>query len=507
MSTPASPADAPGTSLTRRTFIAGAATAASAMILPRHVLGGAGFISPNARLDIAIIGAGGMGMSNAENMTAENIVAICDVDFPYVERQLESRQKDREGKERPEGIAVREAYGKARRYTDFREMLEKQKNIDAVVIATPDHTHAVIADMAMKLGKHVYLQKPLTATVHEARVLVETARATGVVTQMGNQGHSMDDARRINEWIQAGVIGPVREVHIWTNRPIWPQGIARPLTFSAAQEANGSSATPPASWNSRAIAAATAAAMAADYRVPETLDWDLFLGPADVPYHPVYHPFNWRGWIDFGVGALGDMAAHLLDHPYWALDLGYPSSVEATSTPFGGPRDDPATYPLAMTAHYEFPARGMQPPVRVNWYDGGLMPPRHPLLPDDLVLNREGGVLYIGEWGVLMHETYGRNPTLLPASLLEQAQAVPQVYPRIGDNHETNWIRACKRETQATSPFEYAGPLTEVMLLGIVALRAGQGAKIVFDPVSMRITNAEEANQYLTREYRAGWTL
>jgi hypothetical protein len=160
-----------------------------------------------------------------------------------------------------------------------------------------------------------------------------------------------------------------------------------------------------------------------------------------------------------------------------------------------------------MTAHYEFPARGMQPPVRVNWYDGGLMPPRHPLLPDDLVLNREGGVLYIGEWGVLMHETYGRNPTLLPASLLEQAQAVPQVYPRIGDNHETNWIRACKRETQATSPFEYAGPLTEVMLLGIVALRAGQGAKIVFDPVSMRITNAEEANQYLTREYRAGWTL
>jgi predicted dehydrogenase len=497
----------PRSSMTRRTFVAATSTAVSAMIVPRHVLGGPAHIAPSAKLDIAIIGAGGMGMSNGENMTAENIVAICDVDFPYVERQLESKQKDGDGKERPKGVAVKEAFTRAVRYTDFREMLEKQKNIDAVVIATPDHTHAYIADMAMKLGKHVYLQKPLTATVHEARVLAGTARATGVVTQMGNQGHSTVEARLINEWIQTGLIGPVREVHIWTNRPIWPQGIPRPLDFAALQEANGSSAEPRTSWNSRAISAATARVMAADYRVPDTLDWDLYLGPADVPYHPVYHPFNWRGWIDFGVGALGDMGAHLLDHPYWALGLGYPDSVEATSTPFGGPRDNPATYPLAMKAHYDFPARGLQPPVRVNWYDGGLMPPRHPLLPDDLALTREGGVMYIGEWGVLLHETYGRKPRLFPESLMEQVQPVPETPQPLGGDHEANWIRACKQEEQAASPFEYAAPLTEVMLLGIVALRAGQGRKIVFDPASMRITNDEDANQYLTREYRAGWSL
>ncbi|HEX6307130.1 MAG TPA: Gfo/Idh/MocA family oxidoreductase [Longimicrobiales bacterium] len=498
--------DQPG--LTRRQFVTTTATTAfGAMIVPRHVLGGAGYIAPSAKLNIAIVGAGGMGIENAEKMLAENIVAICDVDFPYVERRLESKQKDGEGKERPDGVKLKEAYTRARRYSDFRVMLEQQKNIDAVVIATPDHTHAIIADTAMKLGKHVYVQKPLTATVHEARVLLETARATGVVTQMGNQGHSTDTARQINEWLQAGVIGPVRDVHIWTNRPIWPQGIPRPADYAALQQTNGTPAEPRTSWNSRAIGEATAAAMAADYRIPDTLDWDLFLGPADVPYHPVYHPFNWRGWIDFGVGALGDMAAHLLDHPYWALGLGYPSGVEATSSPFGGPRDNPVTYPVAMTAHYEFPARGLQPPVSLHWYDGGLMPPRHPLMPPELTLNREGGVLYIGEWGILMHETYGRNPTLLPDSLLQHAAAVPQTYPRIGDDHETNWIRACKRETQATSPFEYAAPLTEVMLLGIVALRAGQGKRIVFDPASGRITNDDSANQYLTREYRAGWSL
>ena len=492
--------------ITRRQFVSASATATAGMLVPRHVLGGPGYVAPSDKLNIAIVGAGGIGKENAEKMLSENIVAVCDIDFPYVDRQIETKLKDSEGKPRPQGEQLKQAFARAARYSDFRVMLERQRDIDAVVIATPDHTHAIIADTAMKLGKHVYVQKPLTATVHEARVLRETARTTGVVTQMGNQGHSHDEARVINEWIQAGVIGPVREVHIWTNRPIWPQGIPRPLDFASLQ-ANDGPTEPRSSWNSRAIAEATAAAMAADYRVPDTLNWDLFLGPADVPYHPVYHPFNWRGWVDFGVGALGDMAAHLLDHPYWALDLGYPTSVEATSTPFGGPRDNPATYPLAMTAHYEFPARGIQPPVSLHWYDGGLMPPRHPLFPRDLVLNREGGVLYIGEWGVLMHETYGRNPKLYPESLLERAQTVPQTYPRVGGDHEMNWIRACKRETVATSPFEYAAPLTEVMLLGIVALRAGQGKRIEYDPVAGRITNDEEANRFLTREYRQGWSL
>jgi predicted dehydrogenase len=494
--------------VSRRQFVAAsAASAASALIVPSSVLGLGGKTLPSRKLNIAIVGAGGMGMENAEKLLAENIVAICDVDFGYVARRLEQKQKDAEGKERPEGVKLKEAFGKAARYTDFRVMLERQKNLDALVIATPDHTHAVIANAAMKLGKHVYVQKPLTATVYEARVLRDTARATGVATQMGNQGHSSPDARLINEWIQGGVIGPVREVHIWTNRPIWPQGVPRPADF-AALTADDATSAPRTSWNSRAISDATARALAADYTLPEGLDWDLYLGPAQhVPWHPVYHPFNWRGWVDFGVGAIGDMAAHLLDHPYWALNLGYPTSVQATSTPWGGPRDNPATYPVAMTAQFEFPSRGMQPPVRLSWYDGGLMPARHPLIPDDVVVNREGGVLYIGEWGVLMHENYGTRPQLFPAELLERAHAIPQSYTRIVGDHETNWVRACKGEEEATSPFEYAAPLTEVMLLGIVALRAGQGKKIYYDPAAMRITNDDAASQHLTRQYREGWSL
>jgi predicted dehydrogenase len=494
--------------LSRRQFVAtSAATAAGAMIVPGHVLGLGGRTPPSRKLNVAIVGAGGMGMENAEKLLAENIVAVCDVDFAYVARRLEQKQKDGEGRERPDGVRLKEAFGKAARYADFRVMLEKQKNIDALVIATPDHTHAVIANTAMKLGKHVYVQKPLTSTVYEARVLRDTARATKVVTQMGNQGHSSAEARLINEWIQGGVIGPVREVHIWTNRPIWPQGVPRPAELQALQSATAPAA-PRTSWNSRAISEATAAAMAASYPIPDGLDWDLYLGPAKhVPYHPVYHPFNWRGWVDFGVGAIGDMAAHLLDHPYWALNLGYPTSVEATSTPWGGPRENPATYPLAMTAQFQFPARGMQPPVQLFWYDGGLMPPRHELIPDDVAINREGGVLYIGEWGVLMHENYGTKPRLFPAQLEHHARAIPQTYPRIDGDHETNFARACKGEAQATSPFEYAAPLTEVMLLGIVALRAGQGKRIYFDAANMRITNDDNANQFLTREYREGWSL
>jgi predicted dehydrogenase len=240
---------------------------------------------------------------------------------------------------------------------------------------------------------------------------------------------------------------------------------------------------------------------------PEGLRWDLYLGPVaeDLPYHPVYHPFNWRGWTDFGVGALGDMGAHLIDHPVWALNLGYPSSIEATSTPWGGPSARPATYPLAMTVHYEFPARGDLPAVKLNWYDGGLMPPRPPQLPDDLALNREGGVLYVGTKGILIHETYGTKPQLFPAGLMEEAARVPQTMPRVTVSHELNWVAACKKQGTTTSPFEYAAPLTETMLLGIVALRTGQGRKILYDGAAMSVTNIPEANQYLTREYRAGW--
>ena len=493
--------------LTRRQFVsATSALAMGGIVVKRHVLGGPGYQAPSDTLNVAIVGAGGMGMSNAEALVTQNIVAVCDVDFGYVERSLAGRGKDRDGKARPEGLLLQEKLGKAVRYADFREMLDKQKNIEGVVIATPDHAHAVIANAAMLAGKHVYVQKPLTYSVHEARVLRATAQKTGVVTQMGNQGHSRDSARLINEWIQAGVIGPVSEVHVWTNRPIWPQGIPRPAA-PPPPPAGAPPATP--SWNQRAINEATAAAMTGNYPAPEGLRWDLYLGPVaeDIPFHPVYHPFNWRGWTDFGVGALGDLGAHLIDHPFWALGLGYPTSIEATSTPWGGPRAKPVTYPLAMTVHYEFPARGTMPPVRLNWYDGGLMPPRPPQLPDDLALNREGGVIYVGTKGILMHETYGEKPTMFPAELMEQTAAVPQTMPRITVSHELNWAAACKKQATASSPFDYAAPLTETMLLGIVALRTGQGRKILYDGEKMAITNIPESNQYLTREYRPGWGL
>jgi len=349
----------------------------------------------------------------------------------------------------------------------------------------------------------VYVQKPLAYSVHECRALAKAARGTGVVTQMGNQGHSSKEARQINEWIEAGIIGPVREVRVWTNRPIWPQGIARPL--QPAELLRKSSAT--TSWNRRTVTEATAAALGGSYPLPNGLRWDLYLGPVpnDIAYHPLYHPFNWRGWVDFGVGALGDMGAHLIDHPYWALGLEYPTTIEATSTPWGGSARAPATYPMAMQAHYEFPARGDRPPVALHWYDGGLMAERPPELPDDVPLNAEGGVIYIGDKGILMHETYGKNPRIWPDSLMEAATNVPEKYPRIADTHPMNWANACKGQGKAVSPFEYAAPLTETMLLGIVALRAGQGRKIRYDSKLMQVPNFPDANQYLTREYRKGW--
>lgn len=469
------------------------------MILPRHVLGAMPFRAPSDTLNVAIVGVGGMGLSNSEQLLSENIVALCDVDFGYVDRQLESRQRNSDGTPRELGVKLKEAFSRARRYTDFRRMLE-QRDIDAVLIATPDHLHAPIALAAMELGKHVYVQKPLAATVHETRLLDAAARRTGVVTQMGNQGHSTESARLINEWIAADVIGTVSEVHIWTNRPIWPQGVPRPADPADLPERRG--------WGSGALNAVLSSGMAGDYPVPDGMDWDLYLGPApERAYHPVYHPFNWRGWVDFGVGALGDMGAHLLDHPYWALDLGHPTAIEATSTPWGGGSANPATYPQAMTAHYEFPARNGRPALTLDWYDGGLMPPRPAIMPDDVVMEREGGVLYIGERGMLMHETYGRNPRIFPESLAEIAAGVPKTMQRVEGSHEMNWAGACRGEGTAVSPFSYAAPLTEVMLLGLVALRAGQGRKIRYDAANMKITNAPEAEQFLTREYRAGWEL
>jgi len=488
----------------RRDFIASTGKAAfGAMIVPRHVLGGPGFRAPSDTLNLAVVGAGGMGRENAMRLGAENIVAVCDVDFGYVERRIEEVQADRDGNPRANGVRWKEQYQAAAKFKDFREMLSRQRDIDAVVIATPDHLHAVVAQACMEEGKHVYVQKPLTWSVHEARVLARLARETGVVTQMGNQGHSTDDARRINEWIQAGILGPVREVHVWTNRPIWPQGLPAPK-YPPTERVYAEMT----SWWPGDVSGLIAEAIGGDFTPPDGFDFDLWKGPAvtDLQYHPIFHPFHWRGWFPFGVGALGDMGAHLLDHPVWALGLEYPTAVEATSTPWGGGSENPVTHPMATSVHYEFPRRGIQPPVELHWHDGGLMPKRPWQLPDDVALEREGGVIYVGDRGILVHRTYGRRPRVYPDWLQEEADRVPETLPRVPDeNHEVNWAEACKGNGEPVSPFSYAGPLTEIMLLGLVALRTGQGRKIRWDGEAGRVTNVEEANQYLTREYRPGW--
>jgi len=501
------------TPISRRSFVRDTATAAAAfavgpMIVPRHVLGGAGYVAPSRKLNVAMVGFGGMGLSNMNALVAagENIVAVCDIDYAYVERSIAGRLRPRNGQTTapPEGVALQAAYMKAKKYDDFRDMLDKQKDIDAVVVATPDHLHAIIAYTAMKAGKHVYVQKPLTFSVQEARILAKAARDTKVVTQMGNQGHSMEGTRRINELIAAGVIGPVHEVHVWTDRPqrFWAQGIPRPGTPIPPPQVD---AGVPPHWNMRTVDNAVLRAMADDPQtVPPGVHWDLFLGPTtrDIKYHPAYHPFSWRGFVDFGVSAIGDMGAHLIDQPFWALGLTYPTGIIASSTPWGGGEKDPGTYPLAMTAAYEFAARGSAPPVRLTWYDGGLLP----VLTADVPLPREGGGgVFVGEKGFITYETYGNNPTVYPESLRAAADAVPKTFPRVTTSHEANWANACKGEGTASSPFEYAAKLTETMLLGIVALRAGQSKKIYYDGAKMQVTNLPEVNRWLTREYRAGW--
>lgn len=502
----------PPDDLSRRGFVATTGAALGAMIVPRRVLGGPGYQAPSDTLDVAIVGAGGMGMSNMEQLLTQNIVAVCDVDFAYVERSLAGRMRPPQGQAapRPQAVQLRDAYTKAAKHADFRRMLERQKDIDAVVVATPDHLHAPIALAAMRAGKHVYVQKPLTFSVYEARLLARAARETGVATQMGNQGHSMEGTRRVVELVNADVIGPIREAHIWTDRPVryWAQGIPRP---APPRQASASGNGVARQWNVRTVDDAVLAAMASDpHTPPDGMDWELFLGPAQhVPYHPVYHPFSWRGWVDFGTGALGDMGAHLMDQAYWALDLGYPSTVSASGSPWGGGSEKPATFPLATTAEYEFPARGSRPAVKLYWYDSGLMPPRPPFLPDELTLPRGdgGGGVLVGERGIITYETYGNNPKVYPDAAAQAAAAVPATLPRITTTHELNWVQACRGDAAASSPFEYAARLTETMLLGVAALRAGPGRLLRYDGERMRFSNAPDADQYLTRDYRAGWAL
>lgn len=461
--------------ISRRAFVGTVAAATGIMIVPRRVLGGPGYQAPSDRVNIAAVGyIHGMGTSNIKECAKENIVALCDIDEGAVAQKQLARSK------------ILDLCPNATRYRDFRVMLEKQKDIDAVIVATPDHTHAIVAMTAMQLGKHVYVQKPLTRTVSEARALTEAARRYKVVTQMGNQGHSGEGVRLIEEWIADGAIGPVREVHCWTNRPIWPQGMPRPTDTPA---------------------------------VPEGLDWNLFIGPSPMrPYNPTYHPFSWRAWYDFGSGALGDMACHVMDAAYTALKLGYPTSVQAylayqvvaVPRPEGGTDNQRLeykdSYPPASIIHYTFPARGKKyPAVRLHWYDGGLLPER----PEELEPDRrlpESGTIFVGDKGKLFCETYSESPRLIPESRMQAYKRPRKTIPRVQGSHEQNWIDGIKGKTKAVGAFSYAGPFSETVLLGNVAMMFPE-TKLMWDGPNMKVTNHDEANTLVQHHYRAGWSL
>jgi hypothetical protein len=441
--------------ISRRDFMGAAATAAAFTIVPRHVLGGARHVPPSEKLNIAGVGIGGRGEGDLDEVGSENIGALCDVDDKYAAK-------------------IFKKYPNAKKYHDFRKMLDQEKSIDAVVIATPDHNHAVVSMAAINRGKHVYCEKPLAHSIYEVRKVTEAAREAGVATQLGNQGQASEATRLVCEFIWAGAIGPVHEVHSWCNRPISPRGIRRPKD------------TPP---------------------VPETLNWELWLGPAPYrPYNPCYLPFTWRGWWDFGSGVLGDIGCHQFVSIFRALKLGYPTSVDACSSNFYEPAGvTKETAPKASIVRYDFPAREGMPPVKLTWYDGGLMPARPDELEEGLHFGNPDDNLYIGEKGKIL------GHRLLPESRSKEYGKPPRVLPR-SPGHHKEWINACKGGEPAGSNFDLSGPLTEVVLLGNVAVRMGQqlyekGMKLYYDGPNMKVTNLPEANKYIRSEYREGWSL
>ena len=455
-------------SLTRRAFLAATTTAAlvattdmtlafaedatrmpkinTAKVIPRK-------LSPNEKLNIAAIGAGGKGKDDIMSCRSENIVALCDPDWENA-AEMFYRLPD------------------AKQYKDYRVMFDEMSDqIDAVTITTPDHTHAPAAYWAMMLGKHVRVQNPLTHTIAEARLLTETARKQGVVTAMGNQGHAKNEPRELCEMIWSGAIGQVTEAHAWTDRPIWPQGIAKRPEGQP---------------------------------VPEKLDWDLWLGTAPFrEYNERYAPFRWRGWWDFGCGAIGDMACHIMDSIFWSLKLG---EVTSYSVEVAQQKDmTEETYPRESVIKYEFPARGDMPPVTVYWHDGGLLP-EWPETAEENTRPGKGsnGALYTGTDGWLTSGDHLEGLCLLPQARMKDYVKPEPTIERIPDeNSYMHWINACKNGAQAVSHFDHAGPLTEMANMGNVALLAGE--KIEFDVASMTITNNKDANKHLTKKYRKGF--
>lgn len=462
----------------RRQFIRNTAVAtAGFFIVPRHVLG-RGFIAPSDKLNIAGIGAGGKGQSDLAEFAKSpnvNIIALCDVD-------------DRQA------VKSRQNFPKANYYKDFREMLAKEKNtIDACSISTPDNTHTVAAIAAMQLGKHVYVQKPLTHDIYEARLLTESARKYKVVTQMGNQGASSDGVRQMQEWYNAGIIGDAHTIIVWTNRPVWPQGFGKPKTTTA---------------------------------VPVGLDWDLWLGPARLEeYREGYVPFNWRGYWDYGTGALGDMGCHLIDPAFKTVGLGYPSEVECSVAAIYEKMWTAAYYPdscpAAASITLKFPGKNGKPDVKMHWMDGGIRPERPDELgPDEIMGDNDGsgGVIIEGTKGKMTCGTYGSNPKLLPTSRMKEVNVV-KTLARVPEGHYVQWVNGCIAgygKNELSSSFDYAGPLTEAILMGNLALRSWNiksenkftgRKKLLWDAKNMKITNFDEANQFVKREYRPGWEL
>lgn len=407
--------------------------------------------SANEKLNVGIIGAGGKGESNILGVLTENIVAICDVDEKRAEKGFKTARK-------------------AKQYKDFRQMLDDQPGLDAVMVSTPDHTHAAAALAAMRLGKHVYCEKPLAHSIYEARLMRQVAKEQKVATQMGNQGHAGSNLRDAVKLVQAGGLGKVREFYAWTNRPSWAQGIDRPAESEP---------------------------------VPPTLDWDLWLGPApERPYHSAYCPFSWRGWWDFGTGALGDMACHIADLGFWALELEYPTSVEAESSGVNS-----ETAPKWSIIRFEFPERGALPPVTFTWYDGGKKP--DPALVGLTELPANGSILVGDKATLYVPDEYGRTSQVIPRDAKDtkpEPKAASQLaIIAVAATHYREWIAACKGGPPALSNFDYAALLTEVILLGNVALRTGQ--RIEWDGKAMAATNCPAAAAIVRPEFRSGWGL
>ncbi len=433
---------------TRRAFLRGAAGLVAFAVVPRHVLG-AGQRAPSDKLTIGGIGVGGQGAGDLGEMASEHIVALCDVDW--------ARASD-----------TFKRFSGATRYKDYRQMLEREKSIEAVMIATPDHVHAPASVMAMHMGKHVYCEKPMAHTIYEARLMTKVAAERKVVTQMGNNGHAGEGLRLTYEYIHAGAIGKIAEVHAWSDRPAgwWPQGIKRPTD------------TP---------------------RVPDTLDWECWLGPAPTrPYHPAYVPFKWRGWWDFGCGAMGDMAVHNVDPAFFCLNLGAPAAVQAETS---GVNEE--TLPEWEIITYEFAARGDMPAVTLKWYDGGKKPPRPAELPAGQNLDGNG-ILFVGEKGKILCGGWSGPPTLLPEGRAKEFPKPAQKLPRsIG--HRQEWIKACKDNDPkgALAGFAYSGPFTESLLVGNLAVRLGK--RIEWDSAAMKAKNAPEADILINKKYARGW--